>query len=247
MPRWGVCQEIRYPHVVARPKTPLIDRETVVRIALRTIDEDGLEGLSLRRLATEIGVNNKSLYHHFRDKNELIAAAAELALHDVGVPAADGEHWSEWLLRSGQVYRDAILAHPALITVMLARGRFNFGLGWFEEILVNLEAQGLPSAATMALIEITESFAVGNVLCKTAARTGAPQSNEVQGSHPKLAEALSQRTFRYDEQFRIGCRQLIEGVAEAFALETDFAKPPASSGYEAPVGVDVQRVAARQR
>lgn len=202
-----------------RPTTPLIDPAEVSRLALRIIDADGLEGLSVRRLAAELGVNNKSLYHHFADKNAIVASAAELALGGIGMPATRGEAWGEWLLRSSLIFRDALLAHPALIPVMLARGRFGFGLAWFDEIVRELEAQGVSGAATMAFIEAIESFAIGNVLCKTSAATGAPNPEAVRDVYPSLAQAFADRSLKYDQQFQIGCRQLIQAIADAFSLD----------------------------
>lgn len=188
------------------------------------IDADGVEALSVRRLASELGVNNKSLYHHFADRNAIIASAAELALREIGLPATEGVPWGEWLVRSAQLYRDALLAHPALIPVMLARGRFEFGLAWFDEIVRELEAQGIPTAATIAFIEAIDSFAIGNVLCKTSAPSGAPRSDEVAGTFEHLARALGHRTLKYDQQFQIGCRHLIEGIAAAFELDPELVR-----------------------
>lgn len=219
---------------MARPSTPLISRDEVAATALRMIDAEGVEGLSVRQLAAELGVNNKSLYHHFADRNAIIASAAELALSGIGVPISGERPWGEWLVRAAHLYRDALLAHPALIPVMLARGRFNFGLAWFDEIVRELDGQGVPTAATIAFIEAIESFAIGNVLCKTAAATGAPQAVEVAERYEHLARALSHRTLKYDQQFAIGCRHLIEGVAATFGLDPELSEPPGPPGQGHP-------------
>ena len=50
---------------MARPTKPLISRDLCAQAALRIIDEDGLEALSLEKLARELGVKAPSLYHHF--------------------------------------------------------------------------------------------------------------------------------------------------------------------------------------
>ena len=52
---------------MARPSKPLISRDACARAALEIIDAEGLDALSLERLATEIGVRAPSLYHHFAD------------------------------------------------------------------------------------------------------------------------------------------------------------------------------------
>jgi AcrR family transcriptional regulator len=46
-----------------------LDRATIVATALRLLDEVGIDGLSTRRLATELGIKSASLYWHFKDKD----------------------------------------------------------------------------------------------------------------------------------------------------------------------------------
>jgi len=53
-----------------------LDRPTIVAAALALLDEVGIEGLSTRRLAAELGVKGPSLYWHFKNKNELLAHMA---------------------------------------------------------------------------------------------------------------------------------------------------------------------------
>ena len=53
-------------------RLPLLDREHVVRVALRLLDEAGLDGLTLRRLAAELDVKAPALYWHFANKQDLL-------------------------------------------------------------------------------------------------------------------------------------------------------------------------------
>lgn len=92
-----------------------LDRETVLDTALRLIDEVGLDGLSLRRLAKELGVQAPALYWHFSSKKDLldhlVAAANErLASSGSGVPAP-GQSWDEWLAEGFRLQRRTMLAH----------------------------------------------------------------------------------------------------------------------------------------
>ena len=61
---------------VPRPKVPLISKRKTLEAALRIIDAEGLESLSVRRLAIELNVNGASLYHHFKNKEEILVGAA---------------------------------------------------------------------------------------------------------------------------------------------------------------------------
>ena len=57
-----------------------MNRETVVGEALDLLDEVGLDAVSTRRLAKRLGVEQPSLYYHFRNKKELLGAMAEAAM-----------------------------------------------------------------------------------------------------------------------------------------------------------------------
>ena len=64
------------------------------------IDEHGLEGFNLALVAKRLGVRAPSLYHHFKDKNELLAEVARLVL--LGVPPLEpkDDTWQEMLIGS---------------------------------------------------------------------------------------------------------------------------------------------------
>jgi TetR/AcrR family tetracycline transcriptional repressor len=100
-----------------------LQREAVVRDALRLLDEVGLDGLTVRRLAEALGVQNPALYWHFKNKQELLNLMAETMLADafamVGPPAA-GEAWSDWLAGLARTFRRALLSHRDGARVMIA-------------------------------------------------------------------------------------------------------------------------------
>lgn len=97
---------------MARPTTPVITRRDALAAALRIIDSEGITALSIRRLAAELGVNGASFYHHFRNKEEIIAGAAELALDAAGVPDDTDVDWREWIFQNAKAYREACSSIP---------------------------------------------------------------------------------------------------------------------------------------
>jgi len=60
----------------AASRSPLT-REAISRAALQLIDREGLDGLSMRQLGRDMGVEGMAIYHHFRDKGELLDAVME--------------------------------------------------------------------------------------------------------------------------------------------------------------------------
>ena len=75
---------------MARPRTPLLSRDGIVAAALALVDAEGLEALSTRRLAAELGVSGPSLYNHVATKDELIDAVVDSVVAGVDVSAFGG-------------------------------------------------------------------------------------------------------------------------------------------------------------
>jgi TetR/AcrR family tetracycline transcriptional repressor len=91
-----------------------LDRDTVIRSALRLLDETGIEGLTVRRIAAELNVQAPALYWHFKNKQALIDAMATTVLLDVAAsvgPPASGSDWREYTARYMRALRAGLLAH----------------------------------------------------------------------------------------------------------------------------------------
>lgn len=91
-----------------------IERDAVVRMALKLLDEDGIEAVSTRRLADKLGIAGPSLYWHFKNKRELLDHMAEAMLTDA-LPSSDPMMlplpWREWLTISARSIRRAMTSH----------------------------------------------------------------------------------------------------------------------------------------
>jgi AcrR family transcriptional regulator len=104
-------------------------REQILDAAEAVLVADGVEALTMRRLADEVGMQAPSLYKHLRDKDDLLAALQERALASMGesLTAAGPD-----LARLAHAYRSWALTHPALYAlatgVPLARDRLTPGI-----------------------------------------------------------------------------------------------------------------------
>ena len=75
-----------------------LSRQTIVQTALGLLDQVGLEGLTVRRLAAELGVQSPALYWHLRGKQELLDGMADAIIMAAGMgPPRPGESWQAWL------------------------------------------------------------------------------------------------------------------------------------------------------
>lgn len=90
-----------------------LDKQTVVRTALRVLDEVGLDGLTLRKIAAELNVQAPALYWHFKNKQALLDEMATTLLVDAidtfGVPESPG--WTEFATTYGSGLRAMLLSH----------------------------------------------------------------------------------------------------------------------------------------
>jgi AcrR family transcriptional regulator len=107
--------------VEAQPSRTGLTAEQVARAALDFLDRNGLEALSMRRLAAELGVGAMTLYGYYRSKDELLEAVVDAAVSGVR-PALDAKDpWRDQLTTLMRDARHAIGRHPALARLRATR------------------------------------------------------------------------------------------------------------------------------
>ena len=99
-----------------------LSRALVVDAALALIDAEGLEAVTMPRLAKRLGAGTMSLYRHVEDKDDLLDAVAERVLSGVEVPGGAPDDWERRVVGYLRALRDAALAHPALSRILAERG-----------------------------------------------------------------------------------------------------------------------------
>jgi len=97
-----------------------LSREAIVAVALRLVDAGGLEALSMRAIAGELGVQAMSLYNHVKNKAEVIDALHEVLILSLELPPAGGD-WESTLLDSAHAYRKLALDHRQGFVLLATR------------------------------------------------------------------------------------------------------------------------------
>src|SRR3954469_2409429 len=126
---YAVCVRSTGKHVrrivvnmATRTTKERLSRETVTGRALAMADADGIEALTIRRLATDLGVTPMALYWHFEDKERLLDGVAELVLSQVTLPADDESRpWDERLREVLDQLLAVLAAHPSVTDVVKTR------------------------------------------------------------------------------------------------------------------------------
>jgi AcrR family transcriptional regulator len=124
--------------------------ERIVDTALRLIDEDGLEAVTMRRVADELEVQAPSLYNHVRSKEHLLDAVTASVMEQVDVSSFNQDNWRTALEGWAWSYYDALVAHPNLVPHLAsAYGRLDVALARADQVYAGLLHYGwTPSRAT---------------------------------------------------------------------------------------------------
>lgn len=101
---------VPYGTPLRRRTRPTLDQTTVVRAALALLDTEGLEALTMRRLATRLGVQATALYRHVRAKEELLVLVSDEIAAGVPLPPRHGS-WRARLATTAWNTRRGLLAH----------------------------------------------------------------------------------------------------------------------------------------
>jgi TetR/AcrR family transcriptional regulator, tetracycline repressor protein len=150
-----------------------LDRRQIVTEAIALLDADGLDGVTLRRLARRLGVQAPTLYWHIPNKAALVTAIAEEMLDqqfaDLAPPEPD-QPWQEWLAGLAGRLRRALLAHPDGARV-ISTAQLSLRMAGISELAMStLVARGLPLRRARLIVLAVERFTVGYVLEEQAPR-----------------------------------------------------------------------------
>lgn len=112
-------------------RRPTLTKSAIIGAALSLADTDGLESLSMRRLATELSVKAMSLYNHVSNRDEIVDALVERVIEEMGAPDLSLP-WNTAIRAQGHATHDALLRHPwASLAIM---SRMNIGPARFRYV-----------------------------------------------------------------------------------------------------------------
>jgi AcrR family transcriptional regulator len=97
-----------------------LSRERILETALAVVEADGLEALSMRRLAQELDVWPMSLYRYFQDKDALLDALAGAVANEIAMPVSGGS-WRHQVRDLAERARGAFERHPGALAPAAAR------------------------------------------------------------------------------------------------------------------------------
>ena len=194
--------------------------DLVVRAAVELADEDGLEAVSMARVAERLGFTTMSLYRHVANKDELLRAMLDTAL---GMPPAEldapGADWRAGLELWTRAVLTALLRHPWALRVPIAGPPMSLvQLAWLDRGLRVLEPTSLSEGEKADTILLLNGYAFWEARLRTElAPSEPPAPPEGIDDMPALRRALAAGIFEDesvgDRGMAFGLGRILDGVA----------------------------------
>lgn len=208
------------------PRIPL-NRERVVTAAVAVADRDGLAGLTMRSLATELGLKPMSVYHYFDGKEQILDAIVDRVFSEIEVPL-DLADWREAIRRHAHSARQTLNRHPWALPVLESRA--NPGpetLRRHDAVLGVFRRGGFTVAQTAHAIAVVDAYVYGFALQEASLPfESADQIADMAASmtaafpvdaYPYLAELAVEHVmlpgYSYASEFDFGLELIIDGLA----------------------------------
>jgi AcrR family transcriptional regulator len=137
---------------------------------LRIVDNDGVDALTMRRLAGELGVNPMSIYHHLPGKAAVLSGLVEVVFSKIPAPAATAAPWQQQIKRAARVIRTGLVAHrnlaPLVVTDpgVVADAQITVA----EPIYAALETVGVSPRSAVDAVNALVDFVRGSLIAEVA-------------------------------------------------------------------------------
>jgi AcrR family transcriptional regulator len=228
-----------------------LTRDRIVEAALRVMDSEGLDALSMRRVAREVGAEAMSLYHHVRDKDDLLRGVCDRVMASFEFPRNEGD-WASRCRAAARAWRRLLQAHPDLMRLFAETHGPDptsaESLRPTEFALALIREAGLSDRDTVQAFHAFGGYIQGFAMMEGGSIKGADHDDR--SAAEALEAGISPEEFpvlsavgRYfaecdaDEQFEFGLDLMIRGLRSRVAAGRAEADRVDADRSDAPSGV----------
>ncbi|MFN8081187.1 MAG: TetR/AcrR family transcriptional regulator [Kineosporiaceae bacterium] len=216
-----------------------LSRERVLEAAVRIADDAGIAALTMRSLAEELGVKPMSLYHHVRNKEEILDGIVDVVFAEIDLPDPSGD-WREQVRRRAGSARQALRRHPWALALLETRTRPGpETLRQHDAMLGTFRAAGFSLPATAHAYAVVDAFVYGFAL-QEASLPFDGSDDVTQVAEPILAEMplaqyanlaefamghVMQPGYDFGASFAVGLELVLDGLADMVARDGGARRP----------------------
>jgi len=222
------------------PTRPPLTPKRVIEAASAVADRGGLSAVSMRHVATELGVEAMSLYHHVADKEALLDGLADWIVEQIALPDVT-DPWRAAMTARAMSARSVLSAHPWAISLIESRSMPGTPLLRHHDRIVGcLMESGFSAALATHAFATIDAFVYGFTLSEASlpfapgdgaeaafASDVAPPPDQFPHLFRALGELMDAGTYSYSEEFDYGLELILDGFARRFAASqsTDSSIP----------------------
>lgn len=208
---------------------PRLDRSTILAAAFDIVERDGLQGLTMRRLAARLGVAPMAAYRHFADRAALIDAMLEAAGSSLEAATPDtATGWRDGLAGLARGLRDGLVRYPGLIEAVVARPSLDAAsIRLADRAYRYLLAADVDPRSIERSVTLLFGYVLGFVAIETPRRSALDNDlfqdqAAVQEAYASIDPADIPSTIRIapvasrfsdEEQFEFGLAVILDGIA----------------------------------
>jgi TetR/AcrR family transcriptional regulator, tetracycline repressor protein len=225
-------------HTAGTHRRGQLTRARMLAEALRLVDAEGVENLSMRKLGRACGIEAMSLYHHVPDKAAVLDGINEAVYEQVQLPELPaGTPWHDEVAAVVRAFRDALVAHPGVLPVVATRRPdFPAAHRLYERLGRVLLAAGFRPDDALYAVRSLAFFVIGFALAAVGRSALEPEkigegsgqarppavSAEDYPAYGALLAAVPADRWSWEELFELGLRSLLDGLC----LRLDRAERP---------------------
>jgi AcrR family transcriptional regulator len=216
------------PRKNRQPRRRVLTQEAIVDAAIRVLDAEGLDAVTMRRVAQELDTGGASLYAHVDNKDDLLELVRDRVIGEMRIPDPDPEHWREQIKVCVREMRRVFVEHSDLARVNLA----NIPVGpnaiaKMDRMLAILRTSGLPDQVIAFASDLLALFATA-VAVEDSSYASRLEPEEAERYFRELGEymhslpadrfpnmaalATAMMTGDPEERFEFGLDVLISGI-----------------------------------
>ena len=186
-----------------------------MEVAIRLLDSEGVQGLSVDRIASEIGVRGPSLYYYYADKAAILDAVATTILSTFILDHRT-DNWTDWMVENAQELYRRVMAHPNVAHLLLEHMPPRAVTAGFGQGARMMTEVGIDPSLQLELLQGVQHVAWGFILHRAVLTTNELLRAEPDRTrYPELAAAQRANRLSDEELLDRATRAVIAGLLAA--------------------------------
>jgi len=201
------------------PRPRSLDHASIADAALRVVDREGLNALSMRTVASDLGVGTMSLYRYVSGREGVERLIVDHIFLSVDASVSPRAGWRQQVRELSEALRAAVADHSAAIPLLLVHFQHSSSAWqWLEALLRALTRAGFTAKQRVIAVRCLQAYVVGALQGEFLAPLDGPGSGALaalsSGEYPLIVEtAQAAISVTPDQEFGQGLALLLDGLA----------------------------------